>query len=157
MGRWKLIRGPPALTGIAALGGKLLGYLINDVKTHNYTLTESQNVMLEDNYVDHAIAESQNSFPWSWHRKPTERLFDVSTDIGEHHDVAWRHPDVVKKLRARLDTYHAQVPPAGTDPALSPQCKAQKPPKGSLNHGGPGGEPVVAPYCDLHKKGEILI
>merc|ERR1719375_2419203 len=84
------------------------------------------------------------------------RLFNVSADIGEHHDVSKEHPDIVKELIARLDAYDAQAPAAGTDPAASPQCVAQKPPKHSFKN-GPGGASTVTPYCNLHETSEVLI
>ena len=40
----------------------------------------------------------------------TMMLFDLSTDRGEQHDVADRHPDVVKRLLAMFDKMQAQVP-----------------------------------------------
>lgn len=40
--------------------------------------------------------------------KPTSaRLYDLSTDIGEHHDLASEKPDVVKDLQARWDAWNA--------------------------------------------------
>ena len=40
-------------------------------------------------------------------------LFDLSTDPGENYNVASRHPDVVKDMRARFDRYRARFEPLG--------------------------------------------
>lgn len=36
-------------------------------------------------------------------------LFDLSNDIGEHHNVADQHPDVVKDMLGRIDAYMREV------------------------------------------------
>lgn len=48
--------------------------------------------------------------PWASHIKkedaidiPTPMLFDLSTDVGEQHDVATQHPDIVKQLLELAD------------------------------------------------------
>jgi len=168
MGRWKLLRGPPHLTGMNYVVGKLLGPLINDIKTHNYTvkdLTELAEIVdkeiFDESYVLPETLLSryrgQLSFHWPWHKDGKEQLFDVTTDIAEQHDVSKQHPDIVKELRARLDAYDAQAPPKGTDPALSPECKAQKPKSKHWNSDGPGGMPAVVPYCNLEKTSRVFV
>ncbi|MFO0912517.1 MAG: arylsulfatase [Pirellulales bacterium] len=44
-------------------------------------------------------------------REPRWELFDVSADYGEQHDVAAEHPEVVRDLASRMDTWWDDVQP----------------------------------------------
>lgn len=156
-GKWKLLRGPPALTGVTALAGKLLGPIINDIKTENHTRRLGEAHLIQDASGFLESMEDLSDFPWLWNNDAKEHLFDVSKDIGEHHDLAKQYPLIVKELAAILDYYKAQVPPDGTDPSLSPQCVHQKPTDKHWNADGPGGMPAETPYCDLYKTSEVLV
>ena len=37
-------------------------------------------------------------------------LFDLETDRAEQHDVASRHPEVAKRLKAQFDRINMEVP-----------------------------------------------
>ena len=52
---------------------------------------------------------------------PAPQLYDLSVDIGETHNVASEHPDVVRRLDALLREVEAarQTRPAATAPAMS--------------------------------------
>lgn len=45
-----------------------------------------------------------------------EYLFDASVDVDEAHNLATKHPDVVKKLRAELTGWTAKLKPVGLPP-----------------------------------------
>jgi arylsulfatase A-like enzyme len=40
----------------------------------------------------------------------TQFLFDLSTDVGERHNLFYEHTDVVNRLRADLDTWQDSLP-----------------------------------------------
>ena len=50
-------------------------------------------------------------------------IFTISDDPNEHNDISEQHPDIVKKLKARIEEYkksyvHPQQPPI--DPKSNP-------------------------------------
>ena len=47
-----------------------------------------------------------------------EMLFNLAEDPAEQSDVAAKHPDIVAKLRARLEQLGAERPPLGDKPLL---------------------------------------
>ncbi|MFT7679827.1 MAG: arylsulfatase A-like enzyme [Planctomycetota bacterium] len=49
---------------------------------------------------------------WKLVRTPAGEhwLFDLSTDIGEHQDLAEQHPDKLRALRQRLETWESELP-----------------------------------------------
>ncbi|MCH7920904.1 MAG: hypothetical protein IIC50_23375 [Planctomycetes bacterium] len=47
-----------------------------------------------------------------------DMLYDIKRDPGERTDIAPQHPDIVKKLAARLDEVGKQRPPLGDKPLL---------------------------------------
>ncbi len=47
-----------------------------------------------------------------------DALYNIRTDPGEQHDVAEKHPDVVARLRERLQQLAAERPPLGDKPLL---------------------------------------
>uniref|UniRef100_K1Q0H9 Arylsulfatase J n=1 Tax=Magallana gigas TaxID=29159 RepID=K1Q0H9_MAGGI len=46
-------------------------------------------------------------------------LFNLKDDPNEHVDLSNKHPDIVKKLKSRLEYYHKQIVPANF-PSISP-------------------------------------
>jgi hypothetical protein len=42
-------------------------------------------------------------------KKGTMELFDIQSDLGEQNNLADTHPEIVKKLKARLLTWQASV------------------------------------------------
>ncbi|XP_052697879.1 arylsulfatase B-like [Crassostrea angulata] len=46
-------------------------------------------------------------------------LFNLKDDPNEHVDLSKKHPDIVKKLKSRLEYYHKQIVPANF-PSISP-------------------------------------
>jgi len=158
MGKWKLLLGPPEVRGIQGIVAKLLGPIINDIKTHNYTALGGDDALkaeikrLEDEAVSRQAGHHADLDGFLVH----ERLFDVTSDAGETNNLARQYPDVVRDLRSRLEAYHSIAPPHGIDPSFSAQCVDQRPPK-HWNQDGPGGAPAMTPYCDLHKVDEVLV
>lgn len=55
--------------------------------------------------------------PWKYLKvADADYLFDLRTDIGEHHDVAASHPAEFKKLKTDWDAWSAQMQPARWGP-----------------------------------------
>lgn len=71
-----------------------------------------------------------------------DELYDLSTDIGEQHDLAARRPDEMKRLSGRLDKYladiGAQLPTPNTD--FDPGRPAEPRKRGGKNKPGKPGK-----------------
>jgi len=52
------------------------------------------------------------------------QLFDLSTDLGEQHEVAAAHPDVVERIRNIMDQAHVPSPLWPVNPAANRNSKA---------------------------------
>ena len=56
-----------------------------------------------------------NEWPWKLHRierkdKVTYELYDLSKDIGEEHDIAAQHPEIVQRMKEIMKKEHSPHP-----------------------------------------------
>ena len=57
-----------------------------------------------------SLRDGQWKFHYSGRRRSEPELYDLSRDAGERTNVAAQHPDVVKALSAKIETWNATLP-----------------------------------------------